>query len=122
MEAADVIREEGTEVMPIATPDFPETRGVEAMRTDRGRPSRSAGSVARKATGKVSAGKSGPIRREPEPEMVPDMPTRETGSARTTPKTPEEPETRSKLHEANHPEIGRGVVRRLRRVKPYDEP
>ena len=28
MEAADVIREEGTEVMPTATPDPPETGGV----------------------------------------------------------------------------------------------
>ena len=31
-------------------------------------------------------------------------------------------ETRSEPDEADHPEIGRGVVRRLRRVKPYDEP
>ena len=92
MEAADVIMEGGTEVMPTATPDPPETGGVEAMRTDKGRPSRSAGIVARKATEKASAGRSAPIRREPDPEMVPDMPTRETGSARTTPKTPGEPE------------------------------
>ena len=33
MEAADVIMEEGTEVMPTASSDPPETRGVEAMRT-----------------------------------------------------------------------------------------
>ena len=57
------------------------------------KPSRSAGTVARKATEKASAGKSAPIRREPDPETVPDMPTRETGSARTTPKIPGEPET-----------------------------
>ena len=92
MEAADVIMEGGTEVMPTATPDPPETGGVEAMRTDRERPSRSAGTVARKATEKASAGRSAPIRREPDPETVPDMPTRETGSARTMPKDPEEPE------------------------------
>ena len=64
MEAADVIKEGGTEVMPTATPDPPETGGVEAMRTDRERPSRSAGTVARKATEKARAGKSAPIRRE----------------------------------------------------------
>ena len=53
IEAADEIKEEGTEMMPTATPDPPETGGVEAMRTDKGKPSRSAGTVARKATEKV---------------------------------------------------------------------
>ena len=56
MEEADEIKEGGTELMPIVTPDPPETGGVEAMRTDRGRPSRSAGTMARKATEKASAG------------------------------------------------------------------
>ena len=60
MEAADVIKEGGTEVMPTATPDPPGE--VEAMRTGKGKPSRSAGTVARKATEKASAGKSAPIR------------------------------------------------------------
>ena len=83
MEAADEIKEEGTEVMPTATPDPPETGGVEAMRTGKVKPSRSAGTVARKATGKASVGRSVPIRRDPVPEI---------GSARTTPKDPEEPE------------------------------
>ena len=92
MEAADVIMEGGTEVMPRATPDLPEIGGVEAMRTDMGRESQSAGTVARKATEKASAGRSAPIRREPGPETVPDVPTREIGSDRTTPKTPGEPE------------------------------
>ena len=92
MEAADGIMEEGTEVMPTATPDPPETGGVEAMRTGKVKPSRSAGTVARRATRKVSAGRSAPIRREPYPETVPDMQTRETGSVRTTPKSPGEPE------------------------------
>ena len=92
MEAADEIKEGGTEVMPTAIPDPPETEGVEAMRTGKGKPSRSAGTVARKATEKASAGKSAPIRREPGPETVPDIPTREIGSDRTTPKDPEEPE------------------------------
>ena len=58
--------------MPIVTLDPPETGEVEAMRTGKGKPSRSAGTVARKATGKASAGKSAPIRREPVPETVPD--------------------------------------------------
>ena len=88
MEAADEIKEGGTEVMPTATPDPLEAGGVEAMRTAKGKPSRSASIVARKATGKESAGKSALIRRE----TVLDMPTRETGSARTTSKDPEEPE------------------------------
>ena len=90
MEAADEIKEEGTEVMPTAIPDPPETKGVEAMRTGKGRPSWSAGTVARKATGKASAGRSAPIWREPVPETAPDIPTREIGSDRTTPKTPGE--------------------------------
>ena len=96
MEAADVIMEGGTEVMPTATPDPPdppEPGGVVAMRTDKTKPSRSAGTVARKATRRASAGRSAPIRKEPDPETVPDAPTREIGSGRTTPKTPGEPET-----------------------------
>ena len=92
MEAADEIKEGGTEVTPTATLDPPEARRVEAMRTGKGKPSRSADTVARKATGRASVGKSTPIRREPVPEMAPDMPTREIGSAHTTPKDPEEPE------------------------------
>ena len=93
MEAADEIKEGDTEVMPTATPDTPKTGGVEAMRTGKGKLSRSADTVARKATEKESAGKSAPIRREPGLETVPDMPTRETGSVRSTPKDPKEPET-----------------------------
>ena len=92
MEAADEIKEGATEVMPTATPDPLETGGVETMRTGKVKPSRSVGTVARRATGKASAGKSAPIRREPDPETVPDMSTRKTGSDRTTPKTPGEPE------------------------------
>ena len=83
MEAADEIKEGGTEVMPTTTLNPPETEGVEAMRTGKGKPSRSAGTVARKATGKASVGRSVPIRRDPVPEI---------GSARTTPKDPEDPE------------------------------
>ena len=93
VEAADEIKEGGTEVMSTATLDPSETGGVRAMRTGKGKPSRSAGTVARKATGKASAGKSPPIRKEPVPETT-----------RTTPKDPEEPEKGSafvKRHEAN---------------------
>ena len=91
MEAANEIKEGGTEAMSTATPDPPETGGVEAMRTDKVKPSRSAGTVVREATRRASAGRSAPIRGEPVTETVPDMPTRETGSAHTTPKDPEEP-------------------------------
>ena len=93
MEVADEIKGGGTEVMPTATPDPPELGGVVAMTTDKVRPSRSAGIVARKATRRASTGRSTPIRREPDPETAPDLPTREIGSGRTTLKTPGEPET-----------------------------
>ena len=79
MEAANENKEGGTEVTPTATPDPPETGGVEAMRTGKVKPSRSAGTVARKATGKVSVGRCAPIRRESGPETAPDIPTREIG-------------------------------------------
>ena len=88
MEAAGEIKEGGTEVTPTATPDPPETGGVEVMRTGKGKPSRSADTAARKATGKASARRSAPIQREPGP----DIPTREFGSDHTTPKDPEKPE------------------------------
>ena len=117
MEAADEIKEGGTKVMPTATPDPPETRGVEAMRTGKVDPPRNVGTVAKKATGRVSVGKSAPIRREPVPDLVPEMWTKETDSNRTTLKDPENrkrvclrDETRSELNEANHPKVGRGVV------------
>ena len=84
MEAADEIKEGGTEVMLTTTPDPPETGGVEAMRTGKVKPSRSAGTVARRVTGKASAGRSAPIWRE----TGLDIPTREVHSDRTTPKDP----------------------------------
>ena len=55
METADGIKEEGTEVMPIAIPDPPDMGEVEATRTSKGNPSRNAGTVARKATRRASA-------------------------------------------------------------------
>ena len=92
MEASDEIKEGGTEVMPTAIPDPPETGGVEAMRTGKGNLLRSAGTMARKATGRASAGRSTPIRIKPGSEPVLDIPTREIGSNRTTPKDSEKPE------------------------------
>ena len=88
MEAADGTKEEGTEVMPTAIPDPPDTGGVEATRNNKGNPSRNAGTVARKATRRASAGRSAPIQREPDP----DIPTKEIGRDRTTPKDPEKTE------------------------------
>ena len=88
MEAADEIKEEGTEVMLTATPDPLETGGVEAMRTGKAKPSWSAGTMATKATGRASVGRSVPIRRELGPETVPDIATREIDSDHTTPKDP----------------------------------
>ena len=81
MQATD---KEGTNEMPTAIPDPPEAGGVEA------RQPRIAGTVARKATGRASAERSAPIRKEPDPD--PNELTEETGSARTTPKDPEKPE------------------------------
>ena len=76
-------------MMPTSIPDPPETRGVKAMKTGKGNPSRNAGTVARKATDRASAGKSAPIPRERVPDLVPEMPTKEIGNDCTTPKDPE---------------------------------
>ena len=92
MEAADEIKVEGTEMMPTAIPYPPETWGVETMRTGKGIPPRNVGTVARKAIGRANDGKNAPIRREPDRDPVPDIPTKEIGSDRTTPKDPEKPE------------------------------
>ena len=63
----------------------------------------------------------------PDPDPVPNIPTKKIGCVRTTPKDPEKPErvilrdeTRSKINEEHQPEVGRGVIRRLRHVKPHD--
>ena len=90
--AADEIKVEGTKMRPTTIPNPSKTGGVEAMRTGMGSPPRNAGTVARKAIGRASAGKNVPIRREPGPDQVPDISTKEIGSDRTTPKDPEKPE------------------------------
>ena len=92
MEAADGTKEEGTELMSIAIPDPLKTGGVEAMRTDKGNLSQNAGTVARKATRRASDGRCAPIRREPGSDQVPDIPTKEIGSDRTTSKDLGKPE------------------------------
>ena len=139
MEAADEIKVEGTEVMPTAIPDPPEIRGVEAMRTGKEKPSWSAGTVARKATRRASAGRSVPIRRGPdrlepigEAEYVNRFREnrfwkrfrtyrqRKSAAIALRRRIRESrkriclcDETQSKLDEEDHPEFGRGVVRRL---------
>ena len=86
------MRNGGTEVIPTTTPDPLEPKGVEAMKTGKGNPSWSASTVARKATGRASAGRSAPIRIKPGLEPVPDIPTKEANNDCTTPKDPEKPE------------------------------
>ena len=88
MEAANEIKEGGTEVMLTATLDPSETGGVEAMRTRKGNPPQNVGTLARKATWRASAGKSTPIRKEPDL----DRPTKEIDNVHTTSKDPEKPE------------------------------
>ena len=92
VEVADEIKAGGTEMMPTAIPEPLETRGVEAMRPYKGNPPRNVGTMARKAIGRASAGRSTPIRIEPVPDPVPDIPRREIGNDRTTPNDPEKPE------------------------------
>ena len=75
-EAANEIKVEGTEMMLTAIPNFSETGGVKAMRTDKGNELRSVSIVARKATGIASAGRSMPIRKEPGPDLVRDKSTK----------------------------------------------
>ena len=80
MEAADEIKEGGTEMMPTAIPDPPETGGVEVMRTGKGNLPWNVGIVARKATWRASARRSAPIRINPDRAK----PNTEIGKGRTT--------------------------------------
>ena len=84
MEATNGTKEEGTEVMPSTIPET----GVEATRTDKGNPPRNAGTVARKATRRASAGRSAPTWRELDPDIL----TKEIDSVHTTLKDSEKPE------------------------------
>ena len=92
MEAVDRTKEEGTEVMPTAIADPPETGPVEAMKIGKGSPPRNVGIVERKSTTRASVGRSALIRKEPGPDPDPDRPTKEIGNVRTTPKDSEKPE------------------------------
>jgi hypothetical protein len=81
--AMEAIDRDGTRELPTAIPDPPEAGGVEAS------PLWIAGIVARKATGRASAGRSAPSREEQRPG--PDEPTEGIGSDRTTQKNLEMP-------------------------------
>jgi hypothetical protein len=83
MEATD---KEGIKEMLTAILDPPEAGGVEASQPW------IAGIVARKATGRATAGRSAPSRGKPRPDPDPYEPTEEIGSNRTTRKDPEKPE------------------------------
>jgi hypothetical protein len=83
MEAID---KEGIRGMSTAILDPPEAGGVVASQPW------IAGIVARKATGRASAGRSVPSRGEPRPDPAPDRPTEGIGSSPTTRKDPEKPE------------------------------
>jgi hypothetical protein len=85
MEATD---REGIRGMSAAIPDPPEVGGVVA------RQPRIAGTAARKAIGRASAGRSVPSREEPrlEPRLEPDGLTEGIGSSRTTRKDSKKPQ------------------------------
>ena len=90
-EAADNSKKDDIVAMPTVVSNPPEARGVKAApETDNESLPQNAGIVARKAIGKASAGRSAPIRREPDPD--PDIPTKEIDSVHTMPKDPKKPE------------------------------
>ena len=63
MKVADMSKTKGTEMVPTVALDRPEARGFKvAPETDKESPQRNVGIVARKATGKVSAGRRRTIR------------------------------------------------------------
>ena len=65
MEAANKSKTEGIIEMPTTIPDPPETRGVKAAPdTGKERLTQNAGTVARRTTGRVSVGRSSPIRKK----------------------------------------------------------
>ena len=68
MEAANKSRNDGTENMPTAIPDPPGVGGVNAVpETGKTNPLRNAGTVAKRATEKASAGESASIWTNPDP-------------------------------------------------------
>jgi hypothetical protein len=80
MEATD---RDGIRKMPTATPDPPEAGGVVTNKLW------IAGTVAREAIGRASAGRSAPSREEQRPDL--HEPTEEIGSDRTSQENPEMP-------------------------------
>ena len=90
MEAAGKSRNGGTMSVPTAVPGLPQAGGVKAVpEAGKTNPLRNAGTVAKKATGKASAGESVPIRTNPDPAR----PVRKAGKARTTQTDREDPRT-----------------------------
>ena len=112
MEAADEIKEGGAEMMPTAIPNPPETGGVEAMRTGKGNPPWNAGTVARKATGRASAGRSCRLGKNRVRKRFRTYRQGKSAAIALRRRIRESrkrvslrDETRSKLNEADHPEI-----------------
>ena len=70
MEAADMSKKEGIVVMLIVVTNPPEGGGVDAApRNNKGNPLQNVGTVTRKATERMSVGRSTPIRRKPHPVL-----------------------------------------------------
>ena len=89
MVAADNSRTEGTENVPTAVPEPQQAGGVKAApKAGKQRPTRNVGTVAKMATEKVSAGRSGLIWTNPDPARQ----VGRTGNARTTAKDRKDPE------------------------------
>ena len=90
MEAAGKTRNKGTENVPTTVPDPPGAGGVMAAPEDgKRRLQRNAGTVAKRATEKASAGENEPIRTNPDPAR----PARMADKARTTRRDREDPRT-----------------------------
>ena len=89
LEAADKRKIEGIEGVPTTVPEPSEARGVKvASETGKESPRRNADIVARNSMEKVSAGRSAPSWKNPNPAE----PNKEIGSARTTSRAQKEPE------------------------------
>ena len=115
MEATDEIKEEGTETMLTTIPDPPEAGGVEAMRTDKVNLPRNSGTMGRKEkwiriwfhTYRQRKSATIALRRK---------------IRKSQKRVCLRYETRRKIYEEDHPEVERGVVRRLQCVKSHDVP
>ena len=90
MEAVDKSRNDDTENMPTAVPDPPQEGGVKAApEVGKQKPTQNAGIVAERVTEKATAGRSAPIRTNPDPAR----PGRIIDKVRTTRKDRRDPKT-----------------------------